>query len=73
MGRTLEEVLGRMYASEINVTISCFWDAGWSISLGDSPNDFLETAYVDKAEKLAGILDALIVKHYPESVYTKTR
>lgn len=37
---TLEEILQLYYDSEQNIELSCFWDAGWTIKIGDSYNGF---------------------------------
>ncbi len=29
-------VIGELYGSEINVSISSFWDAGWTVTLGQA-------------------------------------
>ena len=39
-GPSLETVLARLYRSEINVSISTFWDGGWDVKLGDDMNGF---------------------------------
>jgi hypothetical protein len=36
----IEIVLKNLYASEINCSISSFWDAGWNVKLGDEMNSF---------------------------------
>jgi hypothetical protein len=35
---TLAHVLQQLYASEINCSVSCFWDGGWELRLGDEMN-----------------------------------
>lgn len=35
---TLETVLAGLYRSEINCSISTFWDMGWDVRLGDEMN-----------------------------------
>ena len=34
-------VFDELYASEINVSISSFWDGGWNWKLGDESNGFV--------------------------------
>lgn len=70
---TLEQVLARMYASEINARISCFWDAGWDVWLGDETNGWKEKAWVEDGHEaeIAPALHAMILKHYPDSDYAK--
>jgi hypothetical protein len=68
---TLEQVLGRMYASEINASISNFWDAGWDIWLGDSVNGWREKTAVETPAEIAPALHAMILKHFPDSAYAR--
>jgi hypothetical protein len=35
-------ILQRLYDSEINFEVSCFWDAGFDVRLGDAVNGFLD-------------------------------
>jgi hypothetical protein len=44
--KRLEEVLDRLYASEINLSISCFWDNDIDVKLGDEMNGFASIANV---------------------------
>lgn len=39
--KLLGEALARLYRSEINVSISTFWDGGWDVKLGDEMNGFV--------------------------------
>lgn len=59
----------RLYDSEINFSISCFWDGGWKVSLGDEMNGWdaqAETrSYVDALEWL----DKETRRRYPDSAY----
>lgn len=67
---SLEGVLDAAYASETNVQISCFFDDGWTIKLGDHINGFTATAYARDASQLAAALDVLIMAHDPDGTYT---
>jgi hypothetical protein len=31
----LVELMGKLYGEEINCSVSSFWDAGWTVRLGD--------------------------------------
>ncbi len=62
---TLEQVLEQMYASELNAQISCFWDNGWTVRLGDPINGFTATACPDDVAGIAPALDRLLREHYP--------
>jgi len=66
-------VLRALYGSEINVSVSSFWDGGWGVRLGDDwngfdadkefPNDQLDDAAVWLIEQ------ALVL--YPDSVFAR--
>jgi hypothetical protein len=34
----LEETMQSLYDSEINCRVSCFWDGGWDVFIGDEIN-----------------------------------
>jgi hypothetical protein len=34
----IEIVMRKLYESEINCALSCFWDNGWDVKLGDEMN-----------------------------------
>lgn len=42
---SLQAILERCYAAEVNVTLSSFWDDGWCISIGDDINGFKARMY----------------------------
>lgn len=70
---TLEDVLARMYASEINCRIACFWDAGWDVWLGDEVNGWVEKGWVEDGHEgeIAPTLHRMIVQHFPDSDYAQ--
>lgn len=37
---TLEEALRELYGREVNVSITSFWDAGWTVQIGDGWNGY---------------------------------
>lgn len=69
----LDDVLYALYSSEINVSIHCFWDAGWTVQIGDAMNGFKDTAYFDNNEMsdIAGWLAKAAYLRYPNSDYAK--
>jgi len=69
---SLEGVLDAAYANETNVQISCFFDDGWTIKLGDRINGFTATAYAQDASQLAAALDGLIREHEPVPLENNT-
>jgi hypothetical protein len=46
-GLNLKAALDYLYSQEINVSIESFWDAGWTIALGDRANGFVDGVYVE--------------------------
>ncbi len=46
-GPDLVDVLARLYRSEINVSISTFWDMGWEVKLGDELNGYRVETTID--------------------------
>lgn len=62
------EFLQKVYDSEINFSISTFWDAGFDVKLGDKLNGFLaeKTGLRDMADVCKEI-EIMILEHYPES------
>jgi len=68
---TLDEVLDRLYASEINYSLSCLWDGGIDVKLGDRLNGFAAETNVKNAAEAAAWLDHTARERYPESDYAK--
>lgn len=69
----LLDVMQRLYKSEINFSISTFWDAGYTVRLGDDMNGFVadDGPYYYAFDEIAGALDRMARKHYPDSDYAK--
>jgi len=66
----LTTVLMNLYRSEINCSISSFWDNGFLVQLGDDMNGFLAEAQVRTPMEAAAFLDKAAREHFPESAYT---
>jgi hypothetical protein len=65
--RDLVETLQALYSREINVSISCFWDGGWEIKLGDEMNGFRAEVVLENGE-LGSAAEWLAVeaqRHWP--------
>lgn len=63
--------LERIAKSEINFSISCFYDDGWRFQLGDELNGF---TFMDSFTTIrAGVNELIrqIIKQYPNSEYIK--
>jgi hypothetical protein len=66
----LTAVVTKVYESEINCSISSFWDNGFLVRLGDDMNGFLAEAEVRTPGEAAAFLDKAAREHFPESAYT---
>lgn len=71
---TLEELLQRLYDSEINISISWFWDAGIDVCIGTK--DFAgerwkRTANFDKVSDAVDWLIKTARELYPNSNFAK--
>jgi hypothetical protein len=69
----LTDVLSELYASEINCSLSSFWDGGWSVKLGDTSNGFLAETTVGSLDDAAQWLHEKARQHFPDSDYAKRR
>jgi hypothetical protein len=68
---TLDEVLDRLYESEINVSISWIWDGGFELKLGDKLNGFdaESRTTIKTSAEAAAWLDQTARRLYPQSEY----
>lgn len=66
-----KSVLERLYDSEINFSISCFWDGGYDVKLGDPMNGFKYEDNHRKYEDALGALEENAVRLFPDSEFTK--
>lgn len=69
MALLLGDVLDKLYASEINFSVSCFWDNGIDVKLGDTMNDFRAEGNVTTSAEAAQWLDQKAREFYPRSKY----
>jgi hypothetical protein len=65
----MSDVPQRLYDSEINFSISCFWDGGFTVKIGDDMNGFDAETTVMKYEDAFPWLDKEARGRYPESLY----
>lgn len=68
----LEETMQKLYDSEINCTISTFWDVGFTVKLGDEMNGYKAEHTTNCANGLGELLHCMAEQHYPESIYVKS-
>ena len=63
-----------LYDSEINFSISCYYDGGWIIKLGDDDNGRDAEVRIEpplKFEDALQRLKLLAIRYYPESNFEK--
>jgi hypothetical protein len=65
------QVLQDLYDSEINARIEWFFDAGFSVSLGDQMKGFIVTTQMPTFLEAVYWLHAEAIKHYPDSAFAK--
>lgn len=73
MGINIIELFKDIYDSEINISISSFWDNGYWFQIGDNMNGFSWNMRFDGDDVESGFeyLIAEIKKKWPESAFTK--
>lgn len=62
-------VLQRLYDSEINASISTFWDGGFEVKIGDDMNGFMAEANVRDYAEAEVWLEAEAKRLFPTSVF----
>lgn len=63
-------ILQQLYNSEINFSISTFWDGGFDFKLGDEMNGFVKEANFRSFEEgIAWLIEAAKAQ-YPNSLFT---
>ena len=68
------EIPQALYDSEINFSISCAFDGGWVIKLGDEDNGWETETRVEPPLKFEDALQRLMhlaIEYYPESDFAK--
>ena len=68
---SLEEILTSLYASEINVLISWFWDGRIEVKLGDELNGYKAEGKVLTVADVAEWLREQACRCYPASGFAK--
>jgi hypothetical protein len=67
----LEEILGALYESEINASISWLWDGGIDVELGDPLNGYDAEGKVSTLAEAAAWLRDQACRHYPDSGFAR--
>lgn len=68
-----DSILQEMYDSEINFSISCFWDSGFTVKLGDDYNWYKAETVVYGWNNAKDWLHNKVLLHYPDSDYSIAR
>jgi hypothetical protein len=63
------EKLEKMYDSEINFRLECFWDGGFSWYLGDEMNGFKEAGHTLTIQEAIAELALAAHRKYPQSKF----
>lgn len=58
-----------LYDSEINFKISCFWDTGFDIALGDDLDGVKDSTNVRRVGEIETWLRDTAIAHYPNSLF----
>jgi hypothetical protein len=69
----MKTVFERLYNSEINFDVSCFWDGGFDVKLGDGMNGFKAWTTVRTWAEVEPWLEAQALVHFPNSVFSLNR
>jgi hypothetical protein len=65
----LGAIIEALYDSEINCSVSTFWDAGITVQLGDEMNGLVAKVECKTTAEAAEFLDRAARQHFPESAY----
>jgi len=65
------EILQKLYDSEINFSVSCFWDGGIDVKIGDPLNGVKATACFRTISEAIEWLNYKAVELYPQSEFAK--
>lgn len=60
-----------LYHSEINFSVSTFWDGGYDVKLGDEINGIRAEMSVDRWGQVEPWLTQAAIKHFPNSLFAK--
>ncbi len=70
--KPIDNILQDIYDSEINFSISCFWDGGFEVKLGDVGNGYkAECGGIYGMENVVKWLKEEIIEHIPDSDFAE--
>lgn len=64
-------VLQDLYHSEINFSVSTFWDGGFDVELGDASNGIKAASNFDRWGQVEPWLTAQAIEHFPDSLFAR--
>lgn len=64
-------VIQDLYHSEINFSVSTFWDNGFDVKLGDGMNGYKAEANLDRWGLVEPWLIEQTIKHFPDSLFAR--
>jgi hypothetical protein len=64
-------VMQDLYHSEINCSVSTFWDGGFEIKLGDHMSGVKAETVVDRWGQVEPWLTEQVIKHFPDSLFAR--
>ncbi len=67
------DIIQQLYESEINCSVSSFWDSGFAWKLGDESNGFVAEGNCDSFSAVEEALASAARRHYPESDFAMGR
>lgn len=65
-------IFQRLYDSEINFAVSCFWDSGFVVKLGDSVNGVAAETVLRSWDDIEPWLSKQALLHFPESDFSRS-
>ena len=65
-------ILNDLHDSEINFHLSCFFDGGFTVKIGDEMNGFAFSGTASRVEDAVEWLRIRAMEHYPDSLFAKT-
>lgn len=66
------DIFQELYDSEINFSVTAFWDAGFVVLLGDSMNGYRSKATTfDTWQQVSNWLRSEAIKAYPDSEFAQ--
>lgn len=65
------DIFQELYDNEVNFSVSCFWDGGFDVKLGDERNGFKAEKNVDTWQQVNNWLRSEAIKVYPDSKFAQ--